>query len=210
MNNCPVGYNSNSSRYMVIENFSDKCDASLVPHDSSQDSNNTYLNTRNKNISDLDKNYKRELSNFLNNYNTYLLNRSMLRNSPPGSPSQSQLAMATENSKKKYIQSRDKLKKIQNNIEKNNKDTNSIIKAQNNTINSKQKKIKEKDLSIKQQSVLIDEKTKILNSRIRQIELGVQKNIYKRNIMWLYVVLNIFLILVVVSLITYISTRNKN
>ena len=50
MNNCPVGYNSNSSRYMVIENFSDKCEASLVPHDSSQNSNNHILNVHfNKN-----------------------------------------------------------------------------------------------------------------------------------------------------------------
>ena len=48
-----------------------------------------------------------------------------------------------------------------------------------------------KNSEIMDQNKLIEEKTKLLNSRTRQIELGISQNNYKKNIMWMLIIINI-------------------
>lgn len=208
MQNCPLKFNQ-SRKKIVIENFEDtneQCIASLVPVDKDIE-NNDYISERSKNIQNLDKEYNQELSNYLNNYNTYLLNKAMLKNSPPGSASQAQIALATDKSKEKFLESQKKLHEIQKNIEDNNKSTNDVISSQSDNIKNKAKKIREREKSIGEQQNLIEEKNKILNSRTRQIELGISKNIYKRNVMWFLVIINIILVLVVVGIIIFSGNK---
>jgi hypothetical protein len=181
---------------------------SLVPIDTqdSKDPNN-YMGKRNSNIKTLENKYNNELSKYLNAYNTYLLNRSMLKNSPPGSATQSQLATATDKAKKEFLDSRIVLKQMQDDLESNNKKTNDVISFQSKNINEKSSKIKEKDQHILEQSKIIDEKNKLLNSRTRQIELGITKNKYKRNVMWMLVIVNIIFIIAISSFFIF---NNKN
>lgn len=215
MNRCPINFTKRyGSKYMLVENFESdpannakECIANLVPLDN-VDPENDYLNQRNSNIGQLDKNYNQELSNYLNAYNSYLLNKSMLKNAPPASATQAQLALATEKSKDKYLLSKEKLKNMQNNLEKNHKDTNDVIKEQGKHIQNKGNNIKQRESEISDQSELINEKTKLLNSRTRQIELGISKNLYKRNLMWFLIILNIILAVVVVGLVFY-TNKNK-
>ena len=210
MQYCPIDFLSTEKK-VIIENFdsgSDNCMASLVPLDN-QDSNdsNNYLGKRNSNIKTLENQYNNELSKYLNAYNTYLLNRSMLKNSPPGSATQSQLATATDKAKKEVLDSRRVLKQMQKDLEINNKKTNDVISFQSKNISEKANKIKEKDQHILEQSRIIDEKTKLLNSRTRQIELGITKNKYKRNVMWMLVATNIIFIIAISSFFIF---TNKN
>ena len=209
MQHCPLNFNNYTSKKILIEPFNnnDQCIASLVPID--KDDNGDYISERTKNIQKLDKEYNSELSNYLNSYNTYLLNKAMLKNSPPGSASQAQIALATDKSKDNFITSQKRLHEIQKNIEINNKSTNDVIKSQSDNIKTKAKKIREKEISITQQNVLLDEKNKILNSRTRQIELGISKNIYKRNLMWFLIIINIILVIGVIIFIIY-SSKHKN
>ena len=113
---CPLKFNQNyGNKYVLVEHFdtdpankSKECIASLVPIDN-VDPENDYLNQRNKNLGQMDKNYNPELSNYLNSYNYYLLNKAMLKNAPPASATQAQLALATEKSTAKYLFSKEKL-----------------------------------------------------------------------------------------------------
>ena len=212
---CPLNFNNiYGNKYVMIEHFevdpaekSKECIASLVPIDN-VDPENDYLNQRNQNLTQMDKNYNEELSNYLNSYNTYLLNKSMLKNAPPASATQAQLALATEKSKDKYLYSKEKLKSMQKKLEKNHKDTNNVIKEQGNHIQMKGQNIKQRETDISDQSELISEKTKLINSRTRQIELGISKNLYKRNLMWFLIIINIIFAGILVGLFVY-TNKNK-
>ena len=54
---------------------------------------------------------------------------------------------------------------------------------------------------INHQTEFIDDKNRIMNSRERQIELGVQKNIYKRNIMYFLVFVNLLVLCILIGII---------
>jgi hypothetical protein len=209
MQSCPLNFKSGlSEKYFFIENFEDSnnleesnekndgksCVAALVPYEEHNEEQNSYIGKRSQNINSLDKKYNSELSNYLETYNKYLLNKSMLLNASPGSASQAQLATATDKSKEAFLKSKENMEQIQKNLEKNNKSTNDVIKYQGENIKNKSSKIKQKDGEITSQSKLISEKNKILNSRTRQIELGITKNNYKRNVMWFLIIINIILI----------------
>lgn len=201
MQYCPLDFSSNSNNNkIIIEHFDsetndDTCIASLVPVDKADvDDETSYLSQRNKNLKTLDNRYNQELTDYLNTYNTYLLNRSMLKNSPPGSATQSQLAVATDKAKADFLNSKKKIKKIQEDLEKDNKKTNDIISNQSEHITNKTNKINLKNSQIIEQSKLIEDKTKLLNSRTRQIELGISQNNYKKNIMWMLIIINIIFV----------------
>lgn len=205
--NCPLKFNTPLNKKFVIEHFADN-DSNIpesVPPDSDQNSNH-YVKERASNIVKLDNKYNEELTNYLNDYNTFLLNKSMLKNSPPGSATQAQLAVATDNAKSKYESSKVSLEQIQNDIEKNNISTSKIIDQQGVEIKNKGTKIRGREKEITSLNILIDEKNKILNSRTRQIELGISKNIYKRNVMWVMI---IFIIIFAIVLMVLIKYRSK-
>lgn len=207
--NCPLKFNIQSNKRIVIENFTDSSkDKDCLPDSVPQDNDatdNHYAKERSSNIEKLDNKYNEELTNYLNDYNTFLLNRTMLKNSPPGSATQAQLAVATDTAKEKYESAKNRLETIQKDIEKNNVSTSKVIDQQGKEIKSKGGKIRDTEKNIVNLNKLIEEKNKILNSRTRQIELGISKNLYKRNVMWILIILIVVFTLILMILIKYRS-----
>lgn len=65
---------------------------------------------------------------------------------------------------------------------------------QNSTVESKTFKIYEKSRSLDEQQSEIDRKQEELHTKQKQIEMGIQKNRYRRNMIWFLILANLVLL----------------
>ena len=149
--------------------------------------NIVYSQQRNNNIQELRKQYNSALKDYINAHNDDLVSKAL--NAPD--PSINNDASKAES----------KLQQIQHALTENNEQTENLIKSNEAALAQKGKLIEDKNSRISKQQTLIQERNDILNSRKRQIEMGLEKNIYKRNLMYFLIFVNIIVILVLVGLI---------
>ena len=87
-------------------------------------------------------------------------------------------------------------------IEENNKISQNLIAKQTNDIENKTRSILKKNQDINNQTSVLLEKNKIMDSRRRQIEMGIEKNLYKRNIMYVLVFVNVIVLAILFGLLS--------
>lgn len=181
----------------VIETFdggadktTTKIQCTKVENDQNKNpSNNVFYTTqRENNIKQLRKQYNAALGDYLQKYNDHQVADSL----------NSQGSFSLKND---VQQAENKLNEIQSALHTNNEDTERLIKNNEKALTQKGKLIEQKNARIAKQQAIIQERNDILNSRKRQIEMGLEKNIYKRNLMYFLIFVNIIVILVLVGLI---------
>jgi len=101
-----------------------------------------------------------------------------------------------------------KLDRINNNLEKLSKDikryideSNSTIGMQKNMINVKNSNIYRQNLKLKNQHEIILKENQNLLEKERQVDTGIVRNNYKRNMMYFLIVVNIILFIGIAKLI---------
>ena len=193
MQRCPIPFN-HKNEVSFIEPFDAACPPSGEEGTSSSD---YYENRRADNIEQLGEQYNDNLAKYLNAYNRELVAKAIHQGDTSGVVSQTDLDSAQKDRAKFEA----KLQKLQSDLEKNNKQTTQLIKQQTQDIEAKTKAIEQKNKMINHQTEFIDDKNRIMNSRERQIELGVQKNIYKRNIMYFLVFVNLLVLCILIGII---------
>jgi hypothetical protein len=187
MQKCPIPFN-NKSEVSFIEPFANGGDSCPPSGGGGTSSPDYYEHRRAINIEKLGERYNQTLAQYLNSYNQELVAKSM------NADDQQPLATQRNNFETE-------LQKLQKSLEQNNEHTNQLIKQQTQDIESKTKAIEQKNKMINSQTEYIDDKNRIMNSRERQIELGVQKNIYKRNIMYFLVFVNVLVLCILLGII---------
>ncbi len=197
MQGCPLYFDA-VNRSNVIEGFDSQCPPSSEGGGSSSD--DWYENVRSKNIEQADDKYNSLLSQYLNDYNKYLVLKGLQENSNPSDDSQD-FTTALSDAETQYTNSKAALQALATNIEKNNQTSQQLIKNQSKDIENKTQAIQVKNSLITEQTKIIDERNNVMNSRSRQIELGVEKNIYKRNIMYFLIFVNIIVIIILFTII---------
>ena len=203
MQSCPLTFaHDYSYTEPMIEGFDGQCPPS--GEDGTADTN-WYANVRTQNIESVDALYNDQLQTYLNAYNKYLTVKSLLNNTPPNSSQAKSMESALNDAQQDYTKAQSVLAQYQGDIESNNQTTNKLIKNQTQDIENKTLSITKKNQLINKQTNLIDERNQIMNSRVRQIELGVSKNVYKRNIMYFLIFVNV----VVVSILLGIIYKGK-
>lgn len=165
-----------------------QCTKDIESNSSSKASDNVfYTQQRKHNIQELRKQYNSALKDYINAHNDDLVSKA--------------LNVQDTSVSKDATDAEQKLQKIQKALTENNQNTEKLIKANEKALAQKGKLIEDKNNRISQQQTLIQERNEILNSRKRQIEMGLEKNIYKRNLMYFLIFVNIIVILVLVGLI---------
>jgi hypothetical protein len=197
MQRCPLPYAYNNQN--TIEGFANQCPPSS--EDGGTSNNNWYSKVRTQNIENVDALYNDQLQTYLNAYNKYLTVKSLLNNTPPNSSQAKSMEGALNEAQHDYTKAQSVLSQYQSDIENNNKTTNGLIKEQTNDIENKTLSIQKKNQLINKQTNLIDERNQIMNSRVRQIELGVSKNVYKRNIMYFLIFVNVLVVSILLGII---------
>jgi hypothetical protein len=192
MQRCPIPFN-HKNQVSFIEPFDASCPPSGEGGASS--SPDYYENRRATNIEKLGEQYNENLAKYLNSYNRELVAKAVCQSGDS----------ACQNDRHKAEEERQqfesKLQKLQGDLEQNNEQTTQLIKQQTQDIEGKTKAIEQKNSMINSQTEFIDDKNRIMNSRERQIELGVQKNIYKRNIMYFLVFVNVLVLCILLGII---------
>ena len=179
MQNCPVF--PELARTSQLEGFTG-CD----PH--GQHGSNvpkpplSYEDARNKNIHTWSDDFSGLLGKYLNAYSSAL-------NHP------TKLASGMVDSTKSQLY--DSMKKLDD----QNKAMQQKIQAQQGLVNVKANSIRAKAHIVDLQSDKVQERNVILSSRKRQVELGVQKNRYKRNVMYFLIFVNIIVLLILFYII---------
>jgi len=196
MQSCPLYFNT-PNRSNIIEGFDSQCAPSS---EQSQSNDDWYESVRSKNIEQADDKYNNLLSQYLNDYNKYLVLKGLQENSNPSDDAQD-FTTALTDAEGKYTNSKAALQALATNIEKNNDSSQDLIKNQSKDIENKTKAIQIKNKLITEQTKIIDDRNSIMNSRSRQIQLGVEKNIYKRNIMYFLIFVNIIVIIILFTII---------
>ena len=198
MQGCPL-YFDTPNRPNIIEGFDSQCPPSSGSSSQSKD-DDWYESVRSKNIEQADDKYNNLLSQYLNDYNKYLVLKGLQENSNPADDAQD-FTTALTDAESKYTNSKTALQALATNIEKNNDTSQDLIKNQSKDIENKTKSILIKNKLITEQTKIIDDRNSVMNSRSRQIQLGVEKNIYKRNIMYFLIFVNIIVIIILFTII---------
>lgn len=207
MQGCPL-YFENSTRSKkpsIIEGFSSsngdsQCLSSNGTDGKTASNDDWYESIRTKNIEQADDKYNNLLSQYLNDYNKYLVLKGLQENSNPSDTAQD-FTTALSEAQTKYEQSKQELEDLADNIEKNNEESQTLIHNQTKDIENKTKTIQLKNNLITGQTKIIDDRNAIMNSRTRQIQLGVEKNLYKRNIMYFLIFINVIVVVILFIII---------
>ena len=207
MQGCPLSYN-NSKNYNLLEEFSSECsptndgkNTGNGTGDGTGDDNDWYENVRATNLEQVDSSYNQYLAEYLNEYNRYLVLKGLQKNSDPSSGDTADFTKTVEDSAKNVWEKKKKLAELVWDIQKNNQSSQELINNQNKDIENKTMSIQQKNNLISEQTKVIDERNRIMNSRSRQIQIGVEKNIYKRNIMYFLIFVNVIVIIILFSII---------
>lgn len=209
MQNCPL-FNQNQKNYDYnnYENQIETFEASCSKNNSNGTNNdentppNWYEKVRNLNLEKIDSQYNQLLSEYLNNYNRFLVLKGLQENASPSGGDASDFAQALKEAETKYTQKKSELEDLANMIEENNKISQNLIAKQTNDIENKTRSILKKNQDINNQTSVLLEKNKIMDSRRRQIEMGIEKNLYKRNIMYVLVFVNVIVLAILFGLLS--------
>lgn len=166
-----------------------ECSKDVASDNTASTTKNFYSEQRTNNIQQLRAKYNSALTDYLNQYNDY-----QVAEATNSTSDMSTLQKSLDASKKQ-------LEQIKSALVDNNNKTSELIKNNQEALENKGKLIDEKNKRIEEQQKIIQERNEVLNSRKRQIEMGLEKNIYKRNLMYFLIFVNIIVILVLVSLI---------
>jgi hypothetical protein len=171
---------------------------------------NWFSKVRAMNIEQIDEQYNKYLADYLNSYHNYLVLKNLSENATFNLQSSSgglgDLDKRLVDAKKNYESSQGLLEGIAAKIIQNNEETQKFIEDQTAAIKTKRALIESKQSIISKQQSIVSEKTKVLNTRERQVELGVTKNLYKRNSMYFLIVINV-IVLVILSGLIYKSSK---
>jgi hypothetical protein len=214
-NKSPInGYQTNENNNSVIEGFfdttSDSCNKdSIDPITGKKTTSDWFSKVRSTNLQAADKEYNEQLAQYLNAYHNYLVILNLKENATTqvNGNAKGESAISTNytaelsKAQKAYETAQEGLEAIAAGIISNNKTTQQRIDNQTDTIKDKRIQIRNSQALISKQSDILSDKNKIMNSRERQIELGVSKNLYKRNVMYFLVVVNIIIVFVLFGLI---------
>jgi len=148
---------------------------------------NDYECDRKCNIMKLKDEYNKELKQYYIEYNKYL-NLKFGKNS-----STQQQTTAESLVKPVIVQINTNLNKILADLKNNIKNTQSKIKTQEMNVHSKNKNINSKNSQIKIQIEEIEKRQKELDTKNRMIETSIERNRYKRNVMYIMIILSILL-----------------
>lgn len=179
MQNCPVF--PELARTSQLEGFTGSCTAGQSGSNVAP-SVPSYEDARNKNIHSWSDNFSGLLGKYLNAYSSALNN--------PG-----ELTSAKVDTAKSQLY--DSMKKLDD----QNTAMQKKIQAQQGLVNVKANSIRAKAQIVDQQSNKVQERNVILSSRKRQVELGVQKNRYKRNVMYFLIFVNIIVLMILFYII---------
>lgn len=185
MNHCPLKFN-----HALVEGFQSGHSSSQMCPSSSSTSKDTHQSTlpvyqdkREENIEAISNQYSHDLREYLAAYNQYLLD-------PNDSNNMSKLQNQKHN-----------LETLLGQLQRNNTDTQQKIHGQNDKIVDLQAQIQHRNQQLADNNKIISEQNDILYSREQQIKMGVQKNIYKRNLMYFLIFLNVIVIIVLIALV---------
>lgn len=185
MQNCPMF--PKLSQASTIEGFaggvtSDKsCNAGLIVTGPPEKS---FISERNRNIDSWQQNFNKRLADYLNTYSVSLQSGN----------NDSQDDTSVKTSKKN-------LYGVMHELDTSNQKMQSQIHQQQKYVDTKTQSIQDKSVIIGKQTDAIDTRNIVLNSRKRQVELGMQKNIYKRNVMYFLIFVNIIVLLILFYII---------
>ena len=147
-----------------------------------------YTCQRKKNIFRLKDLYEKELNNYYNSYNQYL-----------------QYKYDTSrdaNWKRNYAETRLKpkvkginanLNRMLKELKKNIKYTDDLIARQKRILKTKGNSVQQKNKIIHSQDVLVEDKSNDLSSKERQIEFSLERNSYRRIMLFVLLIINIIL-----------------
>lgn len=183
MNHCPLKFN-----HALVEGFqsghssSQMCPSSSTSKDTPHSTLPAYQDVRRENIEAISNQYSQDLSKYLAAYNNYLLDR-------------------TDNNMSNLQNQKRNLEILLGQLQQNNTDTQVKIKGQNDKIVDLQAQIQHRNQQLTDNNKIISEQNDILYSREQQIKMGVQKNVYKRNLMYFLIFLNVIVIIVLIALV---------
>ena len=188
MQGCPLSF-SNIKNTNLLEGFTNS-------NDNNDKNTDWYEKVRSSNLDGIDNTYNQYLADYLNEYNRYLVLKGLQENADPSSADSVNFTDALNTSEKNYINNRSKLEDLSEEIENNNKYSQELIDKQTKDIENKTKTIYQKNNLIGEQTKIIDDRNKIMNSRVKQIQAGIEKNLYKRNVMYFLIAVNIIVLAV--------------
>ena len=150
--------------------------------------NNDITCQRKCNINKLEDLYNKELQKYYLEYNKYLhykYDRS--------SKKSINKHLAETVIRPNIVRINDNLNNILIKLKKHIANTHNLIQQQKNEINNKNNNIYRQNNKIKQQVNLLDKRDSDLLSKERQVKVGLDRNLYKRNIMYFVIIINIIL-----------------
>ncbi len=205
MQGCPLYFGNikTSKNPSIIEGFNTQDQCTDEGSDGSKENKDWYESVRAKNLEQADSQYNNLLADYLNNYNRYLVLKGLQENAAPGTDFNEALNQAED----KYKTAKNNIDSYAEDIENNNKHSQDLIEKQTKDIQNKTMAIQMRNKQISEQGKIIDDRNGIMNSRTRQIQMGVEKNLYKRNIMYFLIFINI---VVLVILFFIIRDNRKN
>jgi hypothetical protein len=181
MQGCPL-YFENQKMNHLVEGFSSECSPTNNPNNPNKNNNDWYERVRAMNLEQVDTTYNQYLAEYLNEYNKYLVLKGLQENADPSGGDADNFTSALQEAESNYQKKKQLLTSLAEEIEENNEYSQTLIKNQTKDIENKTRSIQDKNQLITDQTKVIDERNSIMNSRSRQIQLGIEKNIYKRNI----------------------------
>ena len=197
MQGCPL-YFENKKENKIVEGFASECSPTQSPNKADYD---WYERVRAMNLEQVDTTYNQYLAEYLNEYNKYLVLKGLQENADPSGGDADNFTTALQDAETNYQKKKQLLTSLAEEIEENNENSQDLIKNQTKDIENKTRSIQNKNKLITEQTKVIDERNNIMNSRSRQIQLGVEKNIYKRNIMYFLIFVNIIVIIILFTII---------
>ena len=202
MQGCPLFYKK-SNYVNYVEPFTSSCAISNSNSGDDQDQEpNWYEKVRAMNLEKIDSQYNQLLSEYLNEYNRYLVLKGLQENASPSGGDASDFAQALKDAETKYTQKKEELVSLANDIESNNKVSQDLIAQQTKDIENKTRSILKKNNDITNQTSILAERNKIMDSRRRQIQMGIEKNLYKRNIMYVLIFVNVIVLAILFGLLS--------
>ena len=148
-----------------------------------------YTCQRKKNISRLRDLYERELNNYYNSYNQYL--KYKYDNSRDAGWKRN---YANTKLKPKVQQINANLNNMLRELKKNIKNTDELIGRQKRILGNKTNNIYQKNKVINGQDNLVEDKNNELSSKERQVEFSVERNRYRRIMLFVLLIINVALL----------------
>ena len=84
-----------------------------------------------------------------------------------------------------------------------------LIKSYESNVPNEDSIIDDINYALRNQSLSIEEREELLNTKVRQVEVASERNVQTKNMLTVFVIINVVVLLVFISLIVMKSTGGK-